>query len=366
MLLCGCATGQPWPDEESAEWTPLAIGLNRPTDVRSTGDDLLITERFGLIRVYRAGELLAEPALDLRHLVGSDQAEQGLLALSPDPQFDVNRLIYLYYTDLEGDSVLARYSLPADRTPADPKSGEVILRIDQPYANHNGGGMAFGPDGYLYLGVGDGGGNGDPKGNGQKLDTFLGKLLRIHPQSPAGYRIPDDNPFQDEPAAFPEIWALGLRNPWRIAFDSRSGDLYIGDVGEFRYEEINRLPAGLGGVNFGWNTWEGLHAFEGDLPSSEFMDPVAEYGHSLGCAVTGGAVVYDPRLPSWSGVYLYGDSCSGNVWGLRQSVGEAARPRLLFQSGLHITSFGSNHDGRVYMLDYDDTQGGLFRLDPAD
>lgn len=364
VALAACR-GRSAPDANSVEWNRLAAGLNRPTDLRSTGDSILITERFGLIRRFRAGQLLSEPALDLRDRVGAAQGEQGLLALALDPNFSDNRHIFVYYTDKDGDTVLARHSLPADDSPADPAEGVTILSIEQPFPNHNGGGLAFGPDGYLYLGVGDGGGNGDPHGNAQRLDSMLGKILRLEVGPGAGYRIPPNNPFRDTVGALPEIWALGLRNPWRLAFDSDTGDLYIADVGESRYEEINFQPAGRGGQNYGWNSREGRHPYESDLPSDEFVEPVAEYGHSLGCAVTGGYLLRDTRLPpGWNGLYLFGDSCSGNIWGLEQEAPNRWSSKLLFETAFSITSFGLDPDGQLYLLDYDDADGALYRLDP--
>lgn len=363
LSLASCC-GPSEPDPETVEWTRLAIGLDRPTDLRSTGNSILISERFGLIRRFRAGRLLSEPALDLRDRVGAGQGEQGLLALVLDPDFSINRHIYVYYTDKDGDTVLARHTLPPVGAPAKPAAGVTILKIEQPFPNHNGGGLTFGPDGYLYLGVGDGGGNGDPHGNAQRLDTLLGKILRIEVGSGPGYRNPVDNPFRDTVGALPEIWALGLRNPWRIAFDRQTGDLFVADVGEFRYEEINFQPAGQGGQNYGWNSREGQHAYESGLPSDEFAEPVAEYGHSLGCAVTGGYVLQDPRLPVWNGLYLYGDSCSGNIWGLERSGPGRWRSQLLFETGFSITSFGTDPNGQLYLLDYDAVEGALYRLDP--
>lgn len=366
LLLFACQPHhQPFPDPDSVQWTKLASGLNRPTDIRSTGDSLLITERFGLIRSFHAGRLMEQPLLDLRELVGAEQGEQGLLSLALDPQFRDNGVLYVYYTDRDGNSVLAEISLPPDGVPADPSALRQILSIEQPFPNHNGGGLAFGPDGYLYLGVGDGGGNGDPHRLAQRLDSLLGKILRIDVRRGPGYRIPADNPFREAVGALPEIWALGLRNPWRIAFDEETGDLFIADVGEFRYEEINWQPAGRGGLNFGWSDREGQHAFNDGQISDDYVDPVAEYGHSLGCAVTGGHIVRDARLPQWHGTYLYSDSCSGNMWGLEQERPGRWRSELLLQSGYNVSSFGTDEVGRMYLLDYDGSDSALYRLDPV-
>ncbi len=261
---------------------------------------------------------------------------------------------------LAGDTVIARYLASGDR--ADPASEVILLRIPQPFANHNGGALAFGPDGYLYIGTGDGGSGGDPQGNGQSVNTLLGKILRLDVDGGEPYAVPADNPFAGSGGGAPEIWAYGLRNPWRIAFDGPTGDLYIGDVGQNRWEEIDVVPAGApGGANFGWNVREGLHAYAGDS-SAGLVDPAAEYSHDLGCSVTGGVVVRDPALPAWDGTYLYGDYCSGRVWGLRRSADGAWLNGPLFETGVSISSFGEGSDGRVYLLDY---AGTIYRLAAA-
>ena len=213
----------------------------------------------------------------------------------------------------------------------------------QPFQNHNGGALAFGPDGYLYAGLGDGGSAGDPFGNGQSLNTLLGKILRLDVDSAEPYAIPSDNPFESE------IWTYGLRNPWRLSFDKVSGDLYIADVGQGEWEEIDYLPSGSGGgTNFGWNFREGAHDYEGNVPAG-LTDPVAEYSHAEGgCSVTGG-YVYRGSMPEWNGIYLYGDYCTGFVWGLINSL-NGRQTRLLFDADVRITSFGQDENGEVYLL----------------
>jgi glucose/arabinose dehydrogenase len=221
--------------------------------------------------------------------------------------------------------------------------------------------LAFGPDGYLYIGLGDGGSAGDPQGNGQSLQTLLGKLLRIDVDQGDPYAIPADNPFASG-GGKPEIWAYGLRNPWRFSFDAQTGDIYIGDVGQNQWEEVNFLEAGSpGGVNFGWNFREGTHPYQG-APSEglSLVDPVAEYEHSLGCSVTGGEVYRGMNLPGWEGVYLYGDYCSGNSWGLLRSADGTWQSQLLFTTGFTIASFGVDDDGEIYLLDLQ--QGDIYRL----
>jgi len=232
----------------------------------------------------------------------------------------------------------------------DPNSEVILLRVKQPYPNHNGGTMNFGPDGYLYMGLGDGGSGGDPQGNGQSLNTLLGKILRIDVNTGDPYAIPANNPYTGSGEVYQEIWAYGLRNPWRMSFDSATGDLYIGDVGQGDWEEIDFIPAGSrGGENFGWNYREGAHDFEGGGPDG-MIDPIAEYSHGEGgCSVTGGHV-YRGSMPEWNGIYLYGDYCTGIVWGLIRS-GETWQKQLLFDTDFNITSFGQDADGEIYLID---------------
>jgi glucose/arabinose dehydrogenase len=238
---------------------------------------------------------------------------------------------------------------------------KILLKVKQPYPNHNGGGLAFGPDGYLYLGLGDGGSAGDPLGNGQSLNTFLGKILRLDVDNGEPYAIPADNPFAGSGEAYPEIWAYGLRNPWRFSFDRATGDLFIGDVGQDQWEEINFVPAGAaGGLNFGWNIREGLHPYKGDAPANaQLTDPVAEYSHNLGCSVTGGVVYRGQALPEFSGIYLFGDFCTGTIWGLIQP-GSGNQVQALFESGLGISTFGVDETGEVYLADY--KRGTIYQL----
>jgi glucose/arabinose dehydrogenase len=348
------------PDPTTAAWAPVVGGLLQPVDLKHAGDGrLFIVEKAGVIRIVLDGVLISEPFLDLRDRVGAGASEQGLLGLAFHPRFAENGLFFVNYTDAAGDTVIARLVASGDR--ADASSEAILLHIPQPFANHNGGAMAFGPDGFLYIGTGDGGSGGDPHANGQSLHTLLGKILRLDVDGGEPYAIPADNPYAGSSEALPEIWAYGLRNPWRFSFDRLTGDLYIGDVGQNQWEEIDLLPAGTpGGVNFGWNLREGLHAFAGD-PAAEMLDPVAEYGHDLGCSVTGGVVVRDPALAAWEGTYLYADYCSGRVWGLRPASDGIWLNGLLFETGVTISSFGEGADGQVYLLDYG---GTLYRLAP--
>jgi len=345
----------------------VAEGLDSPLLVVNAGDGsgrLFVVEQAGRIRVIRDGRLLPDPFLDIRARVSSG-GERGLLGLAFDPSYATTGRFYVDYTDRSGNTVVAGLVAPdpeADR--ADPDSEQRVLGIEQPFANHNGGSLVFGPDGLLWIGTGDGGSGGDPFGNGQRLDTLLGKLLRIEPQPAPGvpYAIPADNPYARLGGTRPEIWASGLRNPWRFSFDRRSGDLWIGDVGQGSIEEIDRWPAGSkAGPNFGWNVMEGTSCF--DPPSgcdkAGLVPPVAEYRHDQGCAVTGGYVYRGSAVPALVGTYLYADFCSGTVWGL-DAAAPAPTPRVLLASGLAVASFGEGEDGELYLADL--AGGRVFRV----
>ncbi len=340
------------PDPNTARWSLVVSGLEKPVDLQHAGDDrLFVVEQRGVIRVIEDGELLTEPYLDLRDFVGSSGSEQGLLGLAFHPNYTDNGQFFVNYTDTRGNTVVARFYVSPNPNLADLNSLRVILRFEQPYGNHNGGGIVFGHDGYFYIGTGDGGSAGDPQGNGQKLDTYLGKILRIDVDAADPYAIPPDNPFAsgDE---LPEIWSYGLRNPWRFAFDTLTGDLYIADVGQGDWEEVNFQPAdAAGGINYGWNIREGAHPFAGEITEG-LTDPVAEYGHDLGISVTGGLVIRDPSLPDWQGVYLYGDYGTGLIWGLLQDGQGNWQNEVLFETNYQISSFGMDIAGRAYLIDY--------------
>jgi glucose/arabinose dehydrogenase len=354
------------PNAQAYTWVPIVDGLNRPVGLANAGDGsgrLFVLEQPGFIRIIQDGNLLAEPFLDISARA-SCCGERGLLGLAFHPDYRATGYFYVNYTDRNGDTVIARFTVSEDPNRALPESEKQLLQIAQPYTNHNGGVVEFGPDGYLYLGLGDGGSGGDPQGYAQSLETLLGKILRLDVDSGDPYAIPADNPFaspQDE-RGLPEIWAYGLRNPWRFSFDRLTGDLFIGDVGQNAWEEINYLPAGSpGGANFGWNYFEGNHPFRGTPPPGlELVFPVAEYANpAQGCSVTGGVVYRGRSLPAWNGVYLYGDYCSGKVWGLIQHPDGTWEEALLFDNVARITSFGEDEDGEVYVVDH---AGVVFQL----
>ncbi len=352
-------------DPGAYQWQVVASGLDEPDGMANAGDGsgrLFILEQPGVIRILQNGQLLPQPFLDLRSQVGTNGNERGLLGLAFHPGYKDGGYFYVDYTNLSGNIVIARYQVSSgDPNQADPASGKILLQIAHPsFPNHNGGNLVFGPDGYLYIGVGDGGSQGDPNNHGQSTNILLGKILRIDVDHGDPYAIPPDNPFANG-GGLPEIWAYGLRNPWRFSFDAQTGDLYIGDVGQDQWEEIDFLPAGSpGGTNFGWSYREGLHPYKGQPPAGlNLVDPVYEYSHSYGCAVIGGYVYRGSQLPAWQGIYVFGDECSGNVWGLQRTPEGAWQGQMLYTTQFSITSFGVDESGELYLLD---RNGNVARL----
>ncbi len=353
-----------FPNPENYVWQQVTVGLQTPINMETAFDGtgrLFINEKPGRIRILQSGELLEQPFLDITDRVGAGGSEQGMLGLAFHPQYEENGRFFVHYSDRNGDTVLSRFQVSAsDPNQADPASEVILLQQSQPYANHNGGQLAFGPDGYLYFGLGDGGSAGDPQNNAQSLETLLGKILRLDVDSSDTYAIPTDNPFQGGKAK-PEIWAYGLRNPWRFSFDQRTQDLYIADVGQNQWEEIDYLPAGSpGGTNFGWRFKEGTHAYEGGAPADSLLvDPVYEYDHSFGCSITGGYVYRGQNLPEWQGIYIFGDYCSGRIWGLMRQNDQWVAQQM-FQTGGGLTAFGQDEAGEVYIVE---ANGVISRLD---
>ncbi|MBZ0280055.1 MAG: PQQ-dependent sugar dehydrogenase [Anaerolineae bacterium] len=333
-----------------------ASGFTRPLYVGHAGDGsgrLFVVEQDGLIRIIQNGQIADEPFLDVKALVNRDGSERGLLGLAFHPQFTENGYFFINYTALNGDSIVARYTIAADNpNRADPSSASIILTADDPYANHNAGQLAFGPDGYLYIGMGDGGSAGDPQGNGQNPRALLGKMLRVDINGDQPYTIPVDNPFVNDSRFAPEVWAWGLRNPWRYSFDRATGDLYIADVGQNAWEEINFQPAGIGGQNYGWNAFEGTHPFSQTFTPQNVTMPVAEYSHADGCSVTGGYVYRGAELPVLQGTYLFADYCSGTLWGSQQNTDGQWQTRVLLNTGRVVSSFGEDETGELYLVDY--------------
>jgi glucose/arabinose dehydrogenase len=336
---------------------PRFSGLTAPLAVTHAGDNtgnLYVVEQAGRIRVIDNSTLLPTPFLDISARVLSG-GEQGLLGLAFPPGYATTGRFYVNYTRVpDGSTVIARFQVTANPDLADPNSEEMLLVIPQPAANHNGGQLAFGPgDGYLYVGMGDGGGGGDLSNNAQNDNVLLGKILRIDVESGAvPYAIPPTNPFMQTPGARGEIWALGLRNPWRFSFDRQTGDLYIADVGQNLFEEVDFQPAASpGGENYGWRIMEGAHCF-GDpaCNTAGSVLPVAEYDHGQGCSITGGFVYRGQAYPRIQGVYLYADFCSGRLWGLKND-NTVWQNTLLLTEPHSISSFGEDEAGNLYAAD---------------
>ena len=339
-------------------------GFNQPVHITHAGDGsqrLFVVEQEGRIRIVKNQTLLSTPFLDISTRV-SCCGERGLLSVAFPPNYASKGYFYVNYTNNDGNTVVARYRVTSDPDVANPNSEEIILTVEQPFPNHNGGQLAFGPDGYIYIGMGDGGSGGDPQGNGQRPETLLGKLLRIDVESGTQpYAVPANNPFVQSRFYRSEIWALGLRNPWRFSFDRQTGDLYIGDVGQGTYEEINFQPrASFGGENYGWNIMEGKHCFNSDsCNQSGLVLPIVEYSHSEGCSVTGGVVYRGQQYPRLQGVYFYGDYCSGTIWGLKVTGTTVQNGRLL-DTPYSVSTFGEDEAGEVYLADLGN--GDIYRV----
>jgi glucose/arabinose dehydrogenase len=349
----------------------IATGLDQPvfaTGARDGTSRLFIVEQTGRIRIYKNG-LLATPFLDIHALV-SCCGERGLLGLAFHPSFRTNGKFYVDYTDTNGNTVVAEYRRSSTNpNRAAPGTRRVLLRITQPFANHNGGMLAFGFDGFLYIGTGDGGSTGDPGNRAQSKNTLLGKILRIDVNgrtATRAYRIPTSNPFVGR-TGLDQIWAYGLRNPWRFSFDRLTGDLWIGDVGQDRYEEIDRARRSAGngrGANYGWRVLEGFHCYNppsGCNRTGKTM-PLLEYSHSLGCSVTGGYVYRGATITALRGWYVYGDYCSGRIWRVSSGARSPAAPQLLADTGFNISSFGQGDAGTLYVIDLN---GSVYRIVPG-
>jgi glucose/arabinose dehydrogenase len=340
---------------------PVVDSLSAPVDIAWRPDDpssIFVVEQVGRVRIVRDGRLVERPFLDVSELVRSG-GEQGLLGLAFLPDGEAGRF-FVYYTDDNGDQVVASYDTdPDDRDVADPASAEIWLRMADRYGNHNGGSLAFGPDGYLYIGTGDGGGAGDPLDSGRHLDTLLAKVLRIDVSGePADgdprYGIPPDNPFGTTAGARPEIWLTGLRNPWRMRFDRATGDLWIGDVGQGEREEVDVARAGIGGYDYGWNVMEGSICYRDtstDCASPDLTLPVAEYDHGLGCSITGGAVYRGERFPTLHGWYLFSDYCSGEFWAIDAAQDRTDDPEIVAETDFSISAIGEDAAGELYATD---------------
>ena len=346
----------------------IVEGLDFPVWLTSPPGDprLFVVEKGGQVIIVENGAALPTPFLDLRGQVSTGN-EQGLLSLAFHPDYSASGRFFVNFTDPAGDTRVVEYRVsPGDPERADAGSARVVLTIEQPFSNHNGGLVLFGPDGMLYVGMGDGGSGGDPQGNGQDLAALLGKMLRIDVDGAQPYAVPDDNPFVDTAGARPEVWAYGLRNPWRFSFDRDTGDLYIADVGQNRVEEVNAVEGTGAGLNYGWNVMEGSDCFEprDGCDRDGLTLPVAEYDHGDGCSVTGGYVYRGDAISELRGTYLFSDFCSGFVRGFRFANGQATGERRFAElepSDNSVASFGEDADGELYILTGD---GGVHKIIP--
>ena len=366
------ATVVPAPGDAHIKLVLRASGLSKPVFLTSAHDGtsrLFIVEKTGRIKIMKDGRIRSTPFLSLAGHV-STGSEQGLLGLAFHPNFENNRKLYVNFTNRHGNTVIREYKVFAsNRNLVDTSTARTILTIDQPYANHNGGMLAFGPDGYLYIGMGDGGSSGDPAGRAQNKSSLLGKMLRIGVNSSdAGlaYHVPAGNPYVGVTGRN-EIWQIGLRNPWRFSFDRSTHDLWIGDVGQDAWEEVDRAHAtstGPGkGINWGWDVLEGSHCYPSSVSScstSGKTAPLLEYDHSGRCAVTGGYVYRGSEIPVLRGGYLFGDYCSGEIWVVTASATAPAAKTLLLNTGLLISSFGETSAGELYVVDLG---GRLYRIE---
>lgn len=361
----------------------VADGFSNPVFLTSPPNDsdrlFVVEAKSGMIKIIKNGLVLTTPFIDLGGQIVSDGSEQGLLGMAFHPDYEQNGYFFVNYTGSAGNTYVARYTVSgANPDQADPGSAKQIIVINQTAANHNGGMLAFGLDGYLYIGMGDGGGAEDTDNNAQNPLLLLGKMLRIDVDTPAGvpYAIPNDNPYLNKPDTLDEIWSIGLRNPWRFSFDRATGDLYIADVGQYEWEEVNveQYPSG-GGYNYGWRCYEGTHAFDQslcELSAGDYIYPVHEYSHGSGCSITGGYVYRGCAISDLQGTYFFSDFCTARIWSFEIDgagiINFTDRTAELEPSGGPsiggVTSFGEDADGELYIMDYFD--GEIFKIVRAD
>jgi len=358
----------------TASTAPVAIGLeklpgaySRPTFVTNAGDGanrLFVLEKPGRVRVLREGSLVTQPFLDITSLVRSTGNEQGLLGLAFHPDFESNGRFFVAYTALDSKNTVAEYRVSTSGSDsADASSAKILLAVADQYANHNGGMLAFGPDGYLYISMGDGGSGGDPHGNGQNRDSLLGKLLRIDVNSGNPYGIPSSNPFANDANARKEVWAYGLRNAWRFTFDRETGDVWIADVGQNKFEELDFQPAGSkGGENYGWNIMEGNACYKPASGCNQegLVKPFFEYGHGEGCSVTGGYVYRGAAIGALVGRYIFTDYCTPTLWLTTRSAGGEFTTIESGELPGGVSAFGEDESGELYITV--DGEGAVYKL----
>ena len=376
-------------EEKTLSSILVADGFKKPVFVTSYPNDsklLYVVEQAGVIRIIKNGEKLNKPFFDINNKVVNPNRpgdERGLLGFAFHPNHINNGKFYINYMNNDGFTIVSEF-LVSSQLNADHKSERIILKLEQPYRNHNGGDIKFGPDGYLYISIGDGGKAGDPLNAGQDLNSIFGKIIRIDVNGKP-YAIPKSNPFYDKKDTRGEIWAWGLRNVWRFSFDQKTGDIYYGDVGQNKWEEVNFEPAiTKGGLNFGWRIMEANHCYDPpeNCPTKGLTKPIVEYPNDAnymvvlgggsqtdaeGCSVTGGYVYRGTKIKSMQGVYIFGDYCSGNIWTLKVINGKAVNfsnrtEEINLGNGeftTYISSFGQDSDGELYIVDYN---GGVYKL----
>jgi len=344
----------------------VADGLTAPLHVSTPPGDvrIFVVEQPGRVRIIDNDRILDRPFLDISDRLRFG-GERGLLGLAFHPNYSRNGYFFVNYSEkVNGATRIERYRVSKDSNRADPASAQLVLRVEQPYSNHNGGHILFGPDGMLYVAMGDGGAGGDPKGHGQNRATLHGALLRIDIDSDTPYAIPTDNPFIGDVGGRDEIWAWGLRNPWRISFDGVAGLLYVADVGQDDWEEVTIVPAAVGGHNYGWNLMEGNHCFtEPSCDSTGLTTPDYVYSHDEGCSITGGLIYRGAAMPDLHGHYFFSDYCTGFLRSFRYSAGAVIEVKGWDAGNLgHVTSFGTDAAGELYITN---SGGQVLKLVPA-
>jgi glucose/arabinose dehydrogenase len=368
FVVAGCSEPLPGPvplpDIFNIRLTEIASGLSNPLYLTSPRNDsrLFVVEQAGRIRIIKNGQLLSQPFLDIVTRVSSG-GERGLLSVAFHPSYATNGFFYVNFTDLAGNTRVERFKVSSNPDVADGSSSKFILGVTQPFANHNGGLNVFGPDGMLYIGLGDGGSGGDPQGNGQRTNTLLGKILRIDVDNGDPYSISSGNPFVNQTGARAEIWAYGLRNPWRFSFDRTAGLLYVADVGQGTLEEVDVVQATRAGVNYGWNIMEGSSCFGSSGCSTTGLErPVFEYNHSGGaCSITGGYAYRGSALPEVAGHFFYSDYCLGFLRSFLYANGVATDQRNWDVGSIgSVTSFGEDSAGELYVVVQ---QGRVYRIE---
>ncbi len=359
------------PNPEGVKLSLVANGFFRPVALTTANDGsgrFFIVEQSGRIWIMQDGQILPDPFLNITDRVSQSStrgySELGLLGLAFDPDFSENATFYVHYNDRDNTSIISQFKLSDDDNLADKASEAVLLTMRQPFANHNGGEIAFGPDGYLYVSFGDGGSQGDPNDTGQDPSDWFASILRIDPDGEGAYAIPETNPYFRDPSYGREVWAYGLRNAWRFSFDRATGDMYVADVGQNVWEEVNFQPAdSLGGVNYGWSDYEASAPYAVGTAPANMTYPFFEYAHQNGrCSVTGGYVYRGEAVPDLDGVYLFGDYCTGEIWASWRDLNGDWQSELFLSAGFSISTFGQDERGEMYVADH---SGDIYRIDPS-